>query len=171
MKEITLETKIADLLNDYENMKDILIGINPKFKKLNNPILRRTIGKVAGVRQAAIVGGMKPMVLLNLLRRLVGQDVIEDYEEHGSSQRVESAPEWASSKPLHSVDANRLLDDDKNPLAETQKILKSMSTGEVMSISADFQPEPLIEEFIKKGHDVYTQKLSDSKFVTYVQKG
>jgi hypothetical protein len=29
MKEITLETKIADLLNGYEGMKDIFIEINP----------------------------------------------------------------------------------------------------------------------------------------------
>jgi hypothetical protein len=80
MKEITLDTKIADLLNNYDGMKEILIDINPKFKKLNNPILRRTIAKVAGVRQAAIVGGMKPMDLLNKLREAVGQEplVVDD---------------------------------------------------------------------------------------------
>ncbi len=73
MKEITLDTKIADLLNDYEGMKDILIDINPKFKKLNNPILRRTVAKVATVKQASIVGGMRPLELLNRLREAVGQ--------------------------------------------------------------------------------------------------
>jgi len=31
MKKITLDTKIADLLNLREDMKDILISINPKF--------------------------------------------------------------------------------------------------------------------------------------------
>ncbi len=77
MKEITLETKIADLLNDYEGMKDILIKINPKFKKLNNPVLRRTLAKIAGVKQAAVVGGMDPMDLLNQLRKAVGQTPIE----------------------------------------------------------------------------------------------
>jgi len=73
LKEITLDTKIADLLNDYEGMKDILIDINPKFKKLNNPILRRTVAKVATVKQASIVGGMRPLELLNRLREAVGQ--------------------------------------------------------------------------------------------------
>jgi len=29
-----------------------------KFKKLNNPVLRRTIAKVASVKQVAIIGGM-----------------------------------------------------------------------------------------------------------------
>ncbi len=68
MKEITLDTKIADLLNNYNGMKDILISINPKFKKLNNPILRRTVAKVANIKQAAVVGGMKPIELLNKIR-------------------------------------------------------------------------------------------------------
>jgi len=45
LKEITLDTKIADLLNDYEGMKDILIDINPKFKKLNNPIWEEDCSK------------------------------------------------------------------------------------------------------------------------------
>jgi len=170
MKEITLETKISDLLNDYNGMKDILIAINPKFKKLNNPVLRRTIGKVAGVKQAAIVGGMKPIVLLNLLRRHVGQDVIEDSDAHNDSEVSSMIPEWALSRPAHKIDANQLLDDDLNPLVETQRILSRMSAGEVMSISADFQPEPLIEEFIKKGHAVYTQILGDMEFITYIKK-
>ena len=68
MKEIKIDTTIADLLNNYNGMKDTLIGINPKFKKLNNPILRRTLAKLATVKQAAIIGGMKPQDLLNKLR-------------------------------------------------------------------------------------------------------
>ncbi|MFK5882603.1 MAG: hypothetical protein QM482_10380 [Sulfurospirillum sp.] len=35
MKEIALDMTIAELLNNYKGMKDILIEINPKFKKLN----------------------------------------------------------------------------------------------------------------------------------------
>jgi len=78
MKKITLDTKIADLLNLREDMKDILISINPKFKKLNNPILRRTLAKVASIKQAAIVGGMEPIELLNRLREALGQEPVTE---------------------------------------------------------------------------------------------
>jgi hypothetical protein len=75
--EITLETKIADLLNSRPDMKDILIGINPRFKKLNNPVLRRTLAKVASVKQAAVVGGMDAVDLLNQLGVAGGQAPVE----------------------------------------------------------------------------------------------
>ncbi len=169
MKEITLETKIADLLNNYEGMKDILIEINPKFKKLNNPVLRRTLAKIAGVRQAAIVGGMEPSDLLNQLRIAVGQKPIEsgDMQEVTSSSE---APAWIATEPKATIDANELLDKEDNPLAKAYNILRKSDEGDVITIVADFQPEPLIEEFIKSGHEVYCQKVDDGNFVTYVKK-
>jgi len=169
MKEITFETKIADLLNDYEGMKDILIEINPKFKKLNNPILRRTIAKVAGVRQAAIVGGMEPVELLNRLREAVGQPPVEvndtDKEKHD-----EVAPEWIKHEAVVTLDANALLDADKNPLAEVRKALRSIKPGELVSIVSDFRPEPLIEAFTEAGHEVYSQEIDPSHFLTFIKK-
>ena len=122
MKEITLDTKIADLLNDYEGMKDILISINPKFKKLNNPVLRRTLAKLAGVKQAAIVGGMEPMDLLNQLRVAVGQEPLSSSDEQTQPQ-IKEAPEWIKNEPLEVLDANELLDSEENPLAKANLIL------------------------------------------------
>jgi TusA-related sulfurtransferase len=169
MQEITLETKIADLLNNYEGMKDILIDINPKFEKLNNPILRRTIAKVAGVRQAAIVGGMKPMELLNQLREAVGQTVITQKEKI-VEEFIEKAPEWITQEPKVSLDANMILDNDQNPLVELHKTLKKLEKGDIVLLLSDFQPEPLIEEFIKKGHQLYCQEVNSKKFLTYIMK-
>ncbi|QOP46415.1 DUF1858 domain-containing protein [Sulfurimonas paralvinellae] len=168
MKEITLETKIADLLNDYEGMKDILIKINPKFKKLNNPVLRRTLAKIAGVRQAAVVGGMDPMDLLNQLRVAVGQTPVE--VKAVEKTEAEKAPEWIANEPKESIDANELLDKEENPLAKSYNILRKMQNGEILQITSDFKPEPLIEEFEKNGHQVFSQEVAKDKFVTYVQK-
>jgi len=168
MQEIRLDTKIADLLK-YEGMKDTLIEINPKFKKLNNPILRRTIGKIATVKQAAIVGGMKPLDLLNELRERVGQKPIaqDEIEETKSNEEV---PKWIAQEPKISLDANEILDNNENPFAKLNKALKGLEKGEVAVIHSDFRPEPLIEEFSKKGHQVYSQKISSNKFITYIQK-
>jgi len=168
MKEITLETKIADLLNDYDGMQDILIKINPKFKKLNNPVLRRTLAKIAGVRQAAVVGGMEPMDLLNQLRRAVGQAPVEG--KAVEKTKVEELPKWIANEPKENMDANELLDKKQNPLAKSNNILRKMQNGEILLITSDFKPEPLIEEFEKNGHRVFSQEIAKDKFVTYVQK-
>jgi len=169
MNEITLESKISDLLNDYEGMKDILIEINPKFEKLNNPILIRTIAKVAGVKQVAIVGGMRPMELLNRLREAVGQPLLK--EEEGQEEALSTdAPQWITQKPKAILDANEILDSNKNPLAELHMALKKIEERELVLIHSDFRPEPLIEEFIKKGNAVYCQEVEDEKFETYIEK-
>ena len=168
MKEITLDTKIADLLNDYDGMKEILIKINPKFKKLNNPVLKRTLAKIAGVKQAAIVGGMDPADLLNQLRKAVGQSPLEGTASEAVSPS--QAPLWIEGEPQASLDANEILDRDKNPLAEAHQVLKKLEKGNIMTIIADFRPEPLIEEFVKAGYEVYCRDEGDSRFVTYVKK-
>jgi uncharacterized protein (DUF2249 family) len=167
-REITLQTKIADLLNDYENMKEILIEINPKFKKLNNPVLRRTVAKVAGVKQAAIVGGMDPYELLNRLRIAVGQEPIEIKSE--TETKIKDEPDWIKkSDPKAVLDANELLEKEKNPLAEANKILKTFDKDDVLTIIADFRPEPLIEEFEKKGFEVYCKEVEKDSFVTFIK--
>jgi len=170
MREITLETKIADLLNDYEGMQDILIEINPKFKKLNNPVLRRTVAKLAGVKQAAIVGGMDPLDLLNQLRTAVGQVPLANVSDEDSAAIEEEIPEWISQEPKCTLDANAILDEERNPLAELHGALKKIERGELIVIEADFQPEPLIEEMLKSGHAVFTRKVAEDHFVTYIQK-
>ncbi len=169
MKEITLDTKIADLLNEYEGMKEILIQINPKFKKLNNPVLRRTLAKIAGVKQAAIVGGMDPYDLLNQLREAVGQKPLEHSAEGTESETVE-VPEWTGEVPVVTLDANVILDEDRNPLAELRKAMKPLEGGEIVVIESDFKPEPLIDEMAEKGHEVFSVEVAPERFVTYVKK-
>ncbi|RRS30540.1 MAG: hypothetical protein P794_06180 [Epsilonproteobacteria bacterium (ex Lamellibrachia satsuma)] len=169
MKEITLETKIADLLNDYEGMKDILIKINPKFKKLNNPVLRRTLAKIAGVKQAAIVGGMDPVDLLNQLREAVGQVPVDIMTPKGEVE-AEEAPEWILKEAKQTLNANEILDQERNPLAELHKALKAIDEGEVITIEADFQPEPLMDEMLKAGHEVFAREVAEDHFITYIKK-
>ena len=169
MKEITLDTKIADLLNEYDGMKEILIQINPKFKKLNNPVLRRTLAKIAGVKQAAIVGGMDPYDLLNQLREAVGQKPLEHSAADTESETVE-VPEWTGKVPVVTLDANVILDEERNPLAELHKAMKSLEKGEIVTIESDFKPEPLIDEMVQKGHEVFSMEVAPERFVTYVKK-
>ena len=169
MKEITLETTIADLLNNYGGMKKILIEINPKFKKLNNPVLRRTIAKLATVKQTAIVGGMPADDLLNQLRVAVGQKPLENRDT--SLQEQETFPQWAEQQtPKISLDANKVLDQDDNPLALANKALSKLKSGEILEIIADFRPEPLIDEFHKKGFEVAVKEIDSEKFITMIKK-
>lgn len=164
--EITLDTKIYDLLKAYPQLEDELIKINPKFKKLKNPILRRTVARIASIRQAAAVGGMDSVELLNEIRKRVGLPAL-DIKEEESSQSL--APEWITKEPVKIIDANALLDQGKNPLAEIMKELKNMEKEDVLLLTSDFKPQPLIDELVKKGYEVYS-KDDGQRFFTYIRK-
>ena len=56
--EISGKTIINDLLNEYPFLEDLFIKKSPKFKNLQNPVMRKTIGKIATLKQVAAVGGL-----------------------------------------------------------------------------------------------------------------
>ena len=45
--EITSQTKVAVLLEHFPELEETLIAMAPPFKKLRNPVLRRSVAKVA----------------------------------------------------------------------------------------------------------------------------
>jgi len=51
--DINAKTKIDEMLKQYPFLEDFLITLSPKFKGLRNPIMRKTIGKVATLDMAS----------------------------------------------------------------------------------------------------------------------
>ena len=68
--EINAKTKIDQLLKQYPFLEDFLITLSPKFKGLKNPIMRKTMGKVASLEMAASISGLK---LDNLITSLTAE--------------------------------------------------------------------------------------------------
>ena len=168
--EITPQTKIHDLLKTFPQLEKFLMDLNPKYKKLKNPVLRRTVARIATLTQVAKIGGYDPIDLVNRLRKEVGQPPLSMQENPVESQERESAPEWIAKKPEATIDANKLLDEEKNPLAEVSKALKGLKEGDVVLIESDFLPSPLIDTFKEQGHEVYSQKESETRYLTYIKK-
>ena len=56
--ELTAKTKTDDLLKQYPFLLNFLITLSPKFRSLQNPIMRKTVGKVATLGKAAALGGL-----------------------------------------------------------------------------------------------------------------
>ncbi len=50
--------KVHDLLTAYPFIKDYLIQLHPHFKKLNNPLMMKTVGRVATLNKAASAAGI-----------------------------------------------------------------------------------------------------------------
>ena len=62
--ELSMKTKIGDLLDAYPFLLEHLLGQSPKFSKLANPLLRKTVAAFASVSKAASLGGLDPDAFL-----------------------------------------------------------------------------------------------------------
>ena len=114
---ITPKTKVAELLNAYPELEEVLIDMAPAFKKLKNPVLRRTIARVTSLQQAASVGNVPVDVIVNKLRGIVGQEALEDVESGG--EYAGGAPNWFSEdKITKTFDARETIARGGHPLTE-----------------------------------------------------
>ena len=92
--ESTPSVTVHVLLEAYPELEDVLIGIAEPFKKLKNPILRKTVAKIATIKHISSVGGVPLNELIAKLREVVGQSVsTESYED---SEYYGEQPDWFS---------------------------------------------------------------------------
>ncbi len=167
MKEITQESKIVDLLNEDEKMIDTLISIHPDFKKFKKSVISETLAhEGANLREAAMIVGMKPAELVNSLRKKFDQEPLEANEE----EVFQEMPEWIKEEPKYSFNANEILKKDLSPLEEARQTLRKMAKDEIFTIISNFRPQPLIDDLLKFGHEVYVEQKSEDAFVIYVKK-
>ncbi len=167
--DITPRTKVNDLLSAYPELEAFLMALNPKYKKLKNPILRRTVARIATLTQVARIGGYETLDLVNRLRKEVGLVALKKIEEEETSE-AEEMPAWITEPAKVEIDGGVLLDQGKNPLAEISKALKSLDKGEIVLLKTDFLPSPLIDTLKEQGHDVYAKEVDQNRYMTYIRK-
>jgi len=66
--ELNARTKIGDVLNHHPFLLDFLITLSPEFKNLRNPVMRKTLGRLATLEKAANIGGLKVENLISSLK-------------------------------------------------------------------------------------------------------
>ena len=160
--EITPQTKVDTLLKAHPELEEFLMKLNVKYKKLKNPILRNTIGKVATLSQAAKIGGYAHYEFVNIIRDELNMPrlTIEPTDDKSNNPHQQK-PEWTKRTPTVVVDTNKILDEGKNPLAVVRKALKDMDTSEVVMIVSDFEPAPLIDTFKDEGYEVFHEQIGN----------
>jgi len=166
---ITPKTKVHELLQAYPELEDLLIEMAPVFKKLKNPVLRRTIARVTTLQQAAMVGEIPVHSLVNTLRLKVGQDSLEGLAA-GTEGQAEK-PAWLKEdKIVHRLDARPIIEEGGHPLGEVLTGIRDMKPGEIYEMVTPFLPAPLIEQVVYQGFDSWTDKRAEDHFINYFLK-
>ncbi len=165
---ITPDLTVHKLLLSFPEIEGKLIEMVPAFEKLKNPILRATIAKVTTLRQASKIGNISLNELINFLRKETGEKELEIIE---TSSVQTSRPSWAKSDNAKiEYDARIDLENGVHPVAKVTKHLEEFDKGEVFLLITPFYPAPLIDIFVKKGFEVWSERISESEVNTFICK-
>jgi len=167
---ITPETKIGDFLAAHPDQQEALIARVPEFAKLRNPVLRRTVAKLATVEHAARMAGLPTAELVRFLRELAGETG-EVPITTGPAPAAELRPDWARSSAVRStLDTDALLATGEHPLARARRVLLTLAPGEAMQLLSPFRPEPLLDLFRQEGTPCWCEAEGTGRFRTWILK-
>ncbi|MEK6745074.1 MAG: DUF438 domain-containing protein [Nitrospirota bacterium] len=162
--DLNANTKIDDLLQEYPFLMEYLVERSPKFKLLESAVMRKTVGKVATVAQAAAIGGIDPGRLLN--------DIAEEIRKRiGTDAAVGAAKEGGS--PIMDADARQeVLKDIMRDLhggvemnilkRKFHELIKDIDPSEIAKMEQRLMDEGMPESEVKRLCDVHVEVFKES---------
>ena len=162
---ITPKTKVIELIETYPELEDILIEIAPAFKKLKNPVLRKTVARIATLQQAASIGNVKTEELINRLRKEIGQEMFEG--ESGTKYNY-AKPDWFSETRIDTeLNASEMLAAGEQPVNQVMADLKDLGPDKIYRLKAPFLTAPIIDKATSLGMKHWIDQKSDEEFIIY----
>jgi hypothetical protein len=168
---ITPETKVGELLEAYPELEETLVGFAPAFSKLKNPILRKTVARVATLAQAARVGGVEVRSLVGALRQAAGLPGEPTVAEAAASGEVlDAPPAWHDeAKVAARLDADEILAKGDHPLGAVQGAAAALPRGDELLLVSSFLPAPLVDAMRKKGFETASWRATDGRVATLLR--
>jgi hypothetical protein len=175
------EMKVFELLESYPELEQPLIDIAPAFSKLKNPVLRKTIGKLTSLRQAAQVGGISLGEMVSTLRQAAGIDGKWNEEEtpvcnHDGGNAVGGGhsgarPEWVDgAESVETFDAIEMIEGGGHPLPQVMSAVKNLTSGQAYVLITPFEPAPLIEKAQQAGAETWVEQTGSTRFSTWFRR-
>ncbi len=167
---ITPDSRLGELLERWPGLEQVLIELSPHFRALRNPVLRRTVAKVATLRQVSSVSGVPLGALIERLRAGAGLSTVAFADERGESQG--ERPEWAAERTAtHTHDARAAIEAGEHPLPKVMADLAALAGAEVYQLLTPFVPAPLVDLAREKGFVAHSVVESDALVRTFFRRG
>lgn len=171
--DINPHSKLMEVLETYPALEEEIIRAAPPFQNLRNPLLRRTVGRLATLEQVARIGGLAVNEFVNRLRRAAG---LPDLAEGQSGAAVtvtppdEADPEWVRGEPQFTINGSDLLARGEVPLNVVNHLLPRLTPGGFLLLVTHFEPLPMIESIGKQNRRIYHKPdaLHPGQHLTYI---
>ena len=159
--DLSPKTKVNELLNQYPFLKDFLLQLNPEFRMLDNPFMRKTVGRIATLGKVAMIGGIDVKKIIDSvaaeIKKKTGETVAVAYDEEVADEKDAKIDTLKHIiKELHA-----------GKDAETQKkkfeeLIKDVAPWEIAQMEQRLIAEGMPETEIKSLCDVHVQVFKES---------
>jgi len=164
--EITPDSKLGELIDHNPQLEEVLISLSPAFRKLRNPVLRRTVAKVATLRQVARVGNISLALLINELRKATGRETVVNTGDEETM--TDHPPDWFSGEAVEKTfDARPIIEAGRNPMKDFFAFMETIPNGRIGLLVTSFQPAPLIGIARGKNYEAWTVREAEELYNTY----
>jgi DUF438 domain-containing protein len=164
--EINANTKIDDLLKEYPFLEDFLVTLSPKFKGLKNPIMRKTIGKVATLGKVAGIGGLNLddflAALTKEISRQTGKGATPEKSTPAGSGGAISDPEKKQAALKDIIRALHAGEDMAVLKQRFSELVKGVEATEIAKMEQALMDEGLPAEEIKRLCDVHVEIFKEA---------
>ena len=169
--DITPDTKVGELLDDYPELESLLRRFSPAFSALKNPVLRKTVARVTSLQQAAKVGNADVVEMVNALRKEAGLVALEDrFCSDDTGVEVPVADKAPDTRVTHTLDVRPLIQAGEHPKEAVLSLADRLQKGECLLFIAPFPPLPLIDLLKKKGFTVTMLAPHNGAVHTFVER-
>lgn len=144
------------------------VQLAPPFRKLRNPVLRRTVAHVTTLAQAARVAGVSIADLIQALRPAAGQALdamVASAEEHPGAAAGPAPGSMRQGEVAAFLNADEVLGAGESPLATVQDPLRRLQPYQVLVIEGSLRPEPLIDLLRGQGHAIHVDERSSHRIM------
>lgn len=153
--EILPKTKLFEIFKNFPELEEKVMEIAPPFRNLTNPVLRRTVGKLATVEKAANIGKLDVIKFVNTLRRAVGQPALEIDDETKPVEIPSGVPDWVQGDPIHTVNGTEMLERGEHPLNFVNQTMSEIDKGQFILLQTNFHPIPMIDAMEQQDYKVF----------------
>jgi DUF438 domain-containing protein len=161
--KLSPDTKVNDLIKEYPFIKEFLIKLDPHFKALDNPLMRKTLGRVATLGKVAMVGGIELNRLLEgiagEIKNKIGQDI----------EREETQEPIVVTDPEQRIEALKKIIEDLHKGEDIKKLkqrflvlIRDVAPSEIANMEQRLIDEGMPEEEVKRLCDVHVEVFKES---------
>jgi hypothetical protein len=169
--DIKANSKLFEVFKAYPQLEEIVMSLAPPFQNLKNPILRKTVGKLATIEKIANIGKMEVTELVNRLRTEVGQSILQASDDV-TVKLKEDEPDWIRAEPMEIINGTEMLGRGEHPLQRVNQRMRDLKSGEFLLLKTNFIPLPMIDEMEKQNYEVYSTTVKDQpdQHLTFIRK-